>query len=83
MLLIGSRGYQFVIDPDAPRAQARKVAVHRLVAYAYGMIDILDSPLEVDHVNRCKTDNRPANLEAVEPEEHGRRTRQRAKDAPL
>jgi len=65
-IVIGGRGYELVIDPDADRATAPRISHHRLIVYAHGELTELWEPLEVDH------------LEAVTPEEHGRRTRRRA-----
>lgn len=50
---------------------------HRVIAYAYGMLDSLDDSREVDHLIPIRWLNYEANLEAVDPADHGRRTRSR------
>lgn len=50
----------------------RYVYVHRLAAVAWGILDGLDDPRHVHHVNHVKWDNREENLEARLPDEHGR-----------
>lgn len=58
---------------------------HRVLAYAWGLLDGLDDPREIDHLGMTDGDGEPipwlnirGNLEAVEPDDHGRRTRRRA-----
>ena len=52
----------------------RKVRIHRLVAVAeYGIDAVKDK--DVHHKNGVRWDNRPDNLELLEPDEHGRVTR--------
>jgi len=47
------------------------VSVHRLLAVAeFGFDAVCD--MEVHHKNGCKRDNRPANIELMTSEEHGR-----------
>jgi len=48
----------------------RKVRLHRLVAVAeYGFDAVKD--MDVHHLNGIRWDNRPCNLELLEPEKHG------------
>jgi hypothetical protein len=57
----------------------RVVYLHRLTAYAHGKLDALrfaDDPREVHHLDGDKWNNDPDNLQAREPEDHGRLTRE-------
>ena len=77
-----SKGYLLLrVDGDeVERVGPRFLAVHRLAAYAWGDLDGLDDPREVDHLDAVPCHNSEANLDAVEPEDHGRRTRRRAQE---
>lgn len=78
--MIGGRGYELAVDPDAPRATSPRIAHHRLILYAEGEIESpFEYPLEVDHLTPIPWLNYAENLDAVEPDEHGRRTRERAR----
>jgi len=77
-IVIGGRGYELVVDPDADRAEAPRISHHRVIAYAHGELSELWVPLEVDHLTPVPWLSYVENLEAVTPEEHGRRTRERA-----
>lgn len=77
--LIGGRGYELIVDPDEPRATSPRIAHHRLILYAEGEIESPFEPLEVDHLTPVPWLNYAENLDAVTPEEHGRRTRRRAR----
>jgi len=77
-IVIGGRGYELVIDPDADRATALRISHHRLIAYAHGELTELWELLEVDHLKAIPWLSYVDNIEAVTPEEHGRRTRRRA-----
>lgn len=49
--------------------------LHRLTAYAHGELEspwVADDPRHAHHRNSDGWDNRPSNLEARLPEEHGR-----------
>lgn len=59
-----------VRDPTTGRD--RYVNLHRLVAYAHGELEHIRDDLDVHHLNGDRWDNRPSNLEAREPAEHGR-----------
>lgn len=52
---------------------------HRLLAYAWGVIDSLDAEEHVDHRVEVRWLNTEGNLRAVEPEDHARRTHRRAR----
>lgn len=65
-------GYEFVADGSNPL-----VAHHRLLAYAWGVIDSLYAPVEIDHKRAVGWLNIEDNLQAVEPSEHSRITRYR------
>lgn len=43
----------------------KTVFIHRLVAYAYLGLDITDSKIQIDHINRDPSDNRVCNLRLV------------------
>jgi hypothetical protein len=51
--------YTFMIPSKGNRS------VQRYIAYAFGLIDSLDSELEIDHINDVRTDNRISNLQAI------------------
>lgn len=51
---------------------------HRLLAYAWGLLDSLDAPEHVDHRVEVRWLNTERNLQPVKPDDHGRRTRHRA-----
>lgn len=38
---------------------------HRVIAYCFGILDSLDSKLDVDHINNIRNDNRIENLQAI------------------
>lgn len=48
----------------------RYVYVHRLAAVAWGILDGLDDPRHVHHVNGVKWFNTEDNLEARQPDRH-------------
>lgn len=59
-------------------SEERYVYTYRLAAVAWGILDGLDDPREVDHAELAHPMvTAEWNLEAVEPETHGRRTRAR------
>jgi len=43
---------------------------HRIIAYAFGLIDNIHSPLDVDHINKITDDNRLENLRAIPHQEN-------------
>lgn len=43
---------------------------HRIIAYAFGLIDDIHSPLDVDHINKITDDNRIENLRAISHQEN-------------
>ncbi len=59
------------------RDLGRRIALHRLNAYAWGSIDDLGTKLEVDHKTPAPRVNAEWNLEAVTTEKHAQRTRAR------
>jgi len=75
-------GYLMVEVPpeDHSGTRPRYVAVHRLVATAHGLLDGLDDPREVHHLDGCPVHNSVANLDSMDPREHGRLTRQQAEE---
>lgn len=76
------RGYE-EIRPRGRDGAGRGVKNHRLLAYAWGLLDGLDDPREVDHRVECRFLNIESNLQAVEPDAHGRRTRHREQQRRL
>jgi len=71
-------GYEMLTPPDEPLATAPRISHHRLIAYAHGELSDPWEPLEVDHLKAIPWLSYVDNIEAVTPEEHGRRTRRRA-----
>lgn len=67
------QGYEFVRADNT-----HLIAHHRLLAYAWGIIEDIDTPEEVDHITEVQWLNTESNLQAVEPSEHGSITRRRA-----
>ena len=47
------------------RISKKFILIHRLIAYAYLGLDITDSKIKVDHINRDPSDNRVCNLRLV------------------
>jgi hypothetical protein len=39
--------------------------MHRIIAVAFKILDDINSPLEIDHINRVRNDNSVSNLRAV------------------
>lgn len=50
---------------DQRAGHDRYVYLHRMTAYAHGLIDDLWEEVDVHHINKDRWDNRPSNLEAV------------------
>ena len=61
-----SNGYGYLQagykDIDGNIIQTSK---HRVIAYAFGILDDIHSPLDVDHINKITNDNRVENLRVV------------------
>lgn len=55
----------------------RYVSVHRLAAYAWGILETMDDPREVHHLKEIGWFNAEENLVALPPEDHARETRRR------
>jgi len=51
----------------------RRIRVHRLVAVAkgYDPHKVFSGDFDVDHINNCKLDNRPENIQLLNKREHG------------
>ncbi len=49
------------------------ITMQRLVAFTFGLIDSLDVKLDIDHLNKCRSDNRLCNLEPITHAENIRR----------
>lgn len=76
------RGYE-EIRPRGREGAGEGVGHHRVLAYAWGIIDGLDDPREVDHICECRFLNIERNLQALDGDEHGRRTRYRSEQRNL
>jgi len=63
-LYLDGRGHEEI------RCGSASLKHHRLVAYAHGIIDSLDDPRDIHHIDGCRTNNGAANLEAVDPSDH-------------
>lgn len=61
---------------DVSGVGPRYVAIHRLASLAWGLIDSLDDPREIHHIDGVPTHNAEQNLEALGSDEHGRLTRE-------
>lgn len=76
------KGYLLIVadgeDVEALGGPRRYVAVHRLAAVAWGVLDGLDDPREVHHVDVVPAHTAEANLVALDADEHGRLTRENA-----
>ena len=69
---------QFRIGEEHHGGRGVKYAsVHRLAAYAWGILEDYNDPREVHHVIEVGWYNAEDNLVALEPEHHGRETRRR------
>lgn len=62
---IMKNGYLMYTFGSASAGTRVQVYAHRLVAYCYGMLDDLFSPLCIDHIDRDKTNNLLSNLRVV------------------
>lgn len=67
MIHTSGSGYTYLAEDNRTD---RPVYVHRLVAYAHGLLDGLDDPREVHHTDGNPWLNSPENLQAVEHVEH-------------
>lgn len=65
-------------DVDDPLGRPRFVAEHRLAAVAWGLLDSLTDPHEIDHLDVVPCHTAETNLEPRESDEHARITRKRA-----
>lgn len=73
------RGYEEFRRPGREGA-SDGLKHHRLLAYAWGIIDDLDDARHVDHRVEVRWLNIERNLRAKHPTDHGRRTRERARE---
>jgi hypothetical protein len=74
MFWIDQTGHEYVVSGHQ---REESVAHHRVLAYAWGLLDDLDDEREIDHLTPVPWLNIESNLDAVDPEDHGRRTRLR------
>lgn len=65
-----SDGYERVRAWDPEEQAERYCYIHRLAAVAWGILDGLDDPRHVHHVEAVPWYNSESNLEAVEPDYH-------------
>jgi hypothetical protein len=73
----GRHGHEFLLDPDEGRDSfGDTVAHHRLLAYAWGLLDHPYEKLEVDHIVEIPWFNAELNLDPKPIDEHSRKTRQ-------
>lgn len=70
------RGYEEFRRPGREGA-SDGLKHHRLLAYAWGIIDSLDDWRDIDHRVEIRWLNTEKNLQPVPPCDHGRRTRHR------
>ena len=49
----------------ATEINGKQYKIHRVIAFAFKILDDIDSPLEIDHINRVRNDNSVSNLRAV------------------
>lgn len=77
-ILISSDGYRYLCDGHPSDDDAAVVSEHRLAAVAWGILDGLDDPREVDHVDRSPTLTAEGNLVALSRDDHVERTVERA-----
>ncbi|MHB9287399.1 hypothetical protein ACKVMT_10230 [Halobacteriales archaeon Cl-PHB] len=56
---------------DSEAGKDRYVYLHRLTAFAHGVIDDLWAPQHVHHVDHDRWNSIPENLEARDPAKHG------------
>lgn len=55
---------------DSQEGRERYVFLYRLTAVAHGKLDSLADRRHIHHINGVPWDDRPENLEAVEPADH-------------
>ena len=58
-----SMGYECLMIWE--NGKSKCVLIHRLMGNAYLGLDLKNSKLQMNHINKCKTDNRLCNLEIV------------------
>lgn len=58
-IYINRNGYQYI------SYHGHIIYVHRLVALTFGLIDNLNTKLDIDHINNVRGDNRLSNLQAI------------------
>jgi len=77
--LYTAHGYERLRDPGVGGLDAR-LYHHRLAAYAWDLIDSIDSEKQIHHRVECGWLNIEGNLKATDPEPHGRITVERTTD---
>jgi hypothetical protein len=69
-----NKGYKYATFSTGAKSSNKNYLISRLMCFVFGKMGSLDSPLEVDHIDNDKSNNRLDNLNPMSVEDHNKKT---------